>query len=299
MVSMGVLAFLFTMIKRWLPDALDTVALIVFIPLLLAYFFTGILYMIDYFTLGFIKKIKWLARVYYPFYKFFSFITLAGLSRSIYYYLISKFSKKRIRVVYLGLFMVFIAIFLVEFDQHVYYPGTGAENKFWTTSNMYDDERPKSDYIDQVSIPSKFINKPFFPVFLVYNAKDNDVIQSLCADFIPIKNDGFNSRLEFISEGNNFVLTQKDYTKEDFETLLSCHASIYEIAVNDSVYEDLSFHFYDHPAKVQKGLLTVIPTDSFKTGENTLEVRKISLDSVGNEIAKDYALVPFWFKVNE
>ena len=47
--------------------------------------------------------------------------------------------------------------------------------------------------------------------------------------------------------------------------------SIYQIMVNDSIYENLTFRFYAHPHKDQKGLLTVIPTEGFKSGENVLK----------------------------
>ena len=84
-----------------------------------------------------------------------------------------------------------------------------------------------------------------------------------------------------------------DYSDEDFKKLLACQSSIYEISVNDSVYQDLKFHFYVHPAKDQKGLLTTIPTSAFLKGENILRVKKIQGDSARS--VKDFASVPFWY----
>ena len=248
--------------------------------------------MIDYFSLGFFKKIKWFAKVYYPFYRLFSLVTLSGLSRSIYYYLISKFSKKRIRILYAVIGSVALFMIIFEYDNHQYYPKS---SNFFVNSNVYEDQRGPDEYIAQISIPSDFIEKPFFPLFLRYNPSDNGMIKTHCPDFVPVIDDGINSKFQFDVEGNNFHLRNRDYSVEDFELLLDCHSSIYEVSINDSIYSDLTYRFYTHPSKEQKGLLTVIPTDAFLNGENELSVRKVSLDSAGVRSSQEFVTIPFWY----
>ncbi len=294
LVGLGLIGFLLSKLTIVLPAPISTVVLILSILIAFTYMIMGLIYMIDYLTLGFFKKIKWFGKVYYPFYRLFNFITLSKLSKSIYYYLISKFSKNKIRWVFTLLFGVVLFMFLFEFDQYKYYPE--AQNRLIAPSNAYDDVRPNDKYIDQVSIPSQFIDKPFFPVFLRYDPADNQLIQSNCPDFEPLKVEGLNSELGIVATDGGFHITKKDYTIEDFQQLLNCHASLYQISINDSVYSDLTFRFYVHPQKNQKGLLTVIPTDSFKNGENILEVKKMSLDTAQAPVASDFASVPFWFK---
>ena len=268
-----------------------------FVSVLIAfvYMILGFIYMIDYLTLGFFKKIRWFAKIYYPFYKFFNFITLSRLSKSIYYYLISKFSKNKIRLVFASLGFVTLFFGLYEFDQFQFYPE--ASDDLITSSNVYDDIRPAGEYVAQISIPSQFIDKPFFPLFLRYDPTDNDMIRSNCPDFEPIKDEGLNSKLGIKSESGGFHITNKDYSLEDFEKLLLCHSSVYQVAVNDSVYTDLTYRFYEHPQKDQKGLLTVIPTDAFVNGENILKVNKIRADSAGATTI-NYVTVPFWYNSN-
>lgn len=296
LLGMGLLGIVLSWLVGKASGVMASILLAISVIIALIYLLMGLVYMLDYLTLGFFKKIKWFARIYYPFYRLFNFITLSRLSKSIYYYLISKFTKNKIRIVFtiLGSFVLFMILY--EFDQHRYFPD--AESSLTITSNIYDDIRPSDDYIEKVSIPSQFIDKPFFPLFLRYNPSDNLRIQENCPDFEPIKDDGLNSKMGIRSEEGGFQITSKDYSVENFEQLLSCQSSIYQILVNDSVYTDLTFRFYTHPHKDQKGLLTVIPTDAFRKGENVLEIKKVQLDSLGKAKEDPFVTVPFWYRLN-
>ncbi|MCP4458577.1 MAG: ABC transporter permease [Cytophagales bacterium] len=293
LLFIGAIAVFFNSLVELFPAATVAISygsLVIMLTLMLS----GLIYMIDYFTLGFFKRIKWFSKIYYPFYRFYNVITLSSLSRSIYYYMISKFSKKKIRLVYAfaGLIMFFLVMF--EFDQHQYFPNR--TNEYFAPLNSYDDQRPEDDYIGKISIASSFYDRPHFQVFLRYDAADNSLIKGQCEDFVPLKDDGLNWKLSFKAVDGNVSIGGSDYSDENFEKLLDCQSSIYQISINDSVYQDLNYHFYVHPAKEQKGLLTTIPTDAFLEGENLLKVKKIQDDSTKS--VTDFASVPFWYKTS-
>jgi hypothetical protein len=275
------------------PSFLNIPIMIVAIIITFTLFFTGLIYMIDYFTLGFFKKVKWLARGYYPFYRFYNFITLSALSRSIYYYLISKFSKKRIRLIYGITGSIILCITLVSFDQYQYFPDDS--NDYTISMNAYDDQRPDDQYVENVSIASNYVDRNFIQIFLRYDPKDNGMIKSNCPELKPLKDDGFNWKFTTKRDGAHFQIGDVDYSEEDAKALLSCQSSIYQLLVNDSIYSNLSFYFFVHPAKDQKGLLTTIPTDDFLKGENILKVNKVRLDSLGNPEASPFVKIPFWY----
>lgn len=275
------------------PSGMDGFLGVVAISLILLLLFSGLIYMIDYFTLGFFKKIRWFRKIYYPIYSFYNVITLSVLSRSIYYYLISKFTKKKIRILYALVGTVILTYSILDFDQYQFYPD--ADNNYLILTNYYDDLRSEDQYIDKVSIPSKYVDKAYFPLFIRYNPSDNSTIQTHCPDFEPVKDDGLNWRFSLLTSGGNFQISGRDYSGEEFETLLQCQSEMYEISVNDSIYDNLSYHFYAHPAKDQKGLLTTISVDAFLNGENILSVQKVRIDS--SKITKtDFVRVPFWYK---
>ncbi|MEO9967297.1 MAG: hypothetical protein ABJF11_15975 [Reichenbachiella sp.] len=294
LIFIGVIAIVFNALLDLTPDSFDYIITKAATLIILTLLITGLLYMIDYFTLGFFKKIKWFSRIYYPFYRLYNFITVSILSRSIYYYMISKFSKRKIRMVYAIASFALAFTFLFKFDQHPYYPVR--DNEYTLSANYYDNLRPESDYIDVASIESDYVQKPFLKVFLRYNARYNNIIKSHCGDFTPLKEDGLNWRLKTKFEGGNLHIGQQKYEDEDFEKALTCLSSIYQIEVNDSIYESLTFRFYTHPRKGQKGLQTILSADGFLAGENTLQIKRVEIDSAGNKTHEEFATIPFWYQ---
>ncbi len=265
----------------------------IWIPIFLFILLTGIMYLVDYFTLGFFKKFKRISRLYYPIYRFYSAITLSFISRSIYYNLISKYSKNRIRIL-LSLFLaVVLSSSLISFDQHIYYPNTDTDLLF--SNNYYDDLRDEDDYVEKVSIHSKFIDGDFISLFIRYDVNENTRIQSNCPDFTPLKNDGLNSNLKFrFDKGLN--ISSENFEEEDIDRLMSCLSAFYEVSINDSVHTDLKYYFAEHPAKNQKGIQTVISSDYFVPGENIILIKRNYIKaSDSTAVSKSHARVPFWY----
>ncbi|MEP1094777.1 MAG: hypothetical protein ABJG78_06675 [Cyclobacteriaceae bacterium] len=296
LLTFGILAIVLSTIGEITPDSWDNVIGIVAGIIFFSMMVSGLIYMIDYFTLGFFKKVKWLRKIYYPFYQFYNLITLAILSRSIYYYMISKFTKKRIRTVYGLVGAIIVIMILFDFDQHQYFPS--AETDHLISTNYYDDLRGEDEYIRKASIESQYLDKPYFQLFVRYDPRDNSIVSEHCPDFVPVKDDGINWSLSVNADGGNFTINDQDHSSEDFDQLLSCLSSIYEVSVNDSVYQKLNYYYYEHPDKDQKGLLTVIPTDQFLDGENMLRIRKVRIlenDSVKTGY-QAFSRIPFWYK---
>lgn len=294
LLFLGLVALVLSAIGSLSPEWMDQFLVVTFLIILLTLMFSGLIYMVDYFTLGFIKKIKWLSRVYYPFYRFYNVITLSVLSRSIYYYMISKFSKKRIRLVYAVAATLLFFSLIFRFDQHPYYPER--HSAFGMTSNHYDNLRPEEDYVVRASIASDYVDKPHFKLFIRYDARDNELINSHCEGFTPMKEDGLNWRFRTEFKNNNLHIGDQKFADEDLDKILSCLCSIYQISINDSVYNDLKYRFYTHPARDQRGIITSIPTDDFLDGENVLEIKKILIDSAGVKTPDDYTIIPFWYQ---
>jgi len=113
--------------------------------------------------------------------------------------------------------------------------------------------------------------------------------------FIPIierENDQVGLTELPISDKFKFTRAQRDSIRR--ENLLAYQA-FHQIAVNDSVYTDLVFHYYQHPHADDDGLLVYIPTDDFKHGRNLLQIRKnYFLDSIQKIVT-----IPFYYEAEK
>ncbi len=274
-------------------EGMFTVVLVIITVIMFLVVITGIIYFLDYFTLGFFKKFQWLSKIYYPIYRFYGAVTFAAISRSIYYYLISKFSKRRIRYVYLGIVVVFLLNLLISYDQYQFYPSL--EDATMVTANTYDNKRGDK-YIEKASIQNNVISDGFVELFIRYNPQDNSYIRSNCPGFEPAKNEGLNWRFKIISTEYQFYIQPQDYSEEDRHQLLKCLSETYLVSINDSLYTGKDFFFFSHPGKDQKGIVTLISTEGLPKGSNILSIDKSRLSSDGERVNEDYAVIPFWIR---
>ena len=127
------------------------------------------LYLIDFLSLGYLKRIPYFRKFYYPIYQLMSIITLAPLYRSIYYGLVSNLNRFYI---FIGLFLYTAATFFIAyivFDSRnifVEYNTLGGEKMVYAGhyQNLYE-ENPSN----VIQIQSDVVKEQVLRVFIVYN----------------------------------------------------------------------------------------------------------------------------------
>ncbi len=240
-----------------------------------AYFIFGLIYLIDFLTLGFFKKNKLISRLYYPIYLFFGYISLSFISRSIYYHLINRFTKRKIRISYLLFVLLLIVTSFIDFDHSFYFSSGNPE--YYSNNNYYDEFRSSDkDYVVKAAVPSRQITDKYCPLFIRYNPNDNSILKAVCQDFKIKSSESLNWS---ISLNNDKAIDISQIEKVDSltEKKLTCLSSIYRIGLNDSILNNDSFVFQLHPITNQKGISMMIPSELFKTGLNHLRIEKIEI----------------------
>ncbi len=245
--------------------------------------------MFDSLSLGLLKKIGWLRKLYYPVYVFFSSITLSFLYRSIYYNLISKFPKKIIRLVLVFYVLVITFLPFFELDDYRYFPDNFSD--YAVDSDFYDDQRLSKSYITTASIPSMNIKEGFIPLFVRYTVSDNVALIAYCPDFEPAKKGGLKNGID-IGNGN-FQFSTPNIDEPFPEKALKCLADFYKLSIDNQSLRADKTYFYKHPNKEEKGLLLMINIENLSKGPHTITVsRQILQDSLLKK--EDYANIPFW-----
>ncbi|MEM1319524.1 MAG: hypothetical protein AAGG75_04665 [Bacteroidota bacterium] len=256
----------------------------------LALLFLGVIYLIDTLSLGFFKKFHWVSRIYYPVYRLFGYFTLAGIYRAIYYNLISRFSKNYIRLFLIIYLSVIILVPFTKLDSFQFFPDTPGDTLL--DREFYDNIRPKNDRITIASIPNQLIKDGYLPLFLSYDINDNDNIIRWCEDYTPSKENLFVSGIRIRSDG--FTFNNPKVKEKDPEKLRDCLANYYSIYLNDSLYNQQEFFYYEHPNMGEKGLYTVLDIEGLSRGQNTVYVRAKNFDERDSLIESTFAQIPFW-----
>jgi hypothetical protein len=288
MVAILICVFIF--LNTDLEGAWEKISVFTGIAFILFIIFGAILTFIDFITQGFLKKKKWTSKIYFPFYKVFSFVTLSFLYRPLVYnFLDNKFGRK---LSYILIPVYVSAIFFSTFNyQRSNYLGKNKNSSsFNANSNNYEDQIIKeNDFIKNASIPSKVIKENYLKVFLNYNERVEENIFEFNKGVEP-KEDrrGLKSSVvSFDSFDKNEYKKRDSLTTEYYKTL----NYMYTVYIDDKKQDS---EFISASNKFKKlGFETYINIDTLKNGKHLVKVARKRIrrkDTINSIIAS----IPFW-----
>lgn len=255
------------------------------IPLLILYLFGGLIYFIDFITLGWIKKVKSISGMYYPIYRFFSVVTLSFVYRPLYYNLVDNKYGRKVVLFLIPYSLVFILISSMKFETQAYLPNR--RNNLTQGSDYYDDTWNGTRLLSSASIHSKYVKNGYIELYLPYIGRtDDQVIAVLCPDLQPAKKGIF-----------FFNSDDEARDKMNANEALDCHSKRFRIYVNDSLHSDINYRFFDHPQRKNKGLSSIFDVSYLDRGEHKLKIN-VLLPRVRNRkdtlIFVESQIIPFW-----
>ncbi len=215
----------------------------------------GFIALIDFLTLGYLKRFKWFTILYWPFYRFLGIVTLSRFYRPIYYSLISNFKKWQV-----SLFLLFFLVISIYSATTLEKNGETMQGfsaiDMWHNSRglaaysgYYDDQNEKG-YSNYAHIQSDIITGKTLRLFVVLRADQEDSIKKNCQ----------------YKEPSLANLPQRDSLD------LSCLRTFYQVSLDDSLLQNLTWRYHDKPHTGQRGLLTWIDIGYLPAGVHTVSV---------------------------
>jgi hypothetical protein len=217
----------------------------------------GLIGTIDFVTMGFFRRFRWIAKIYWPIHKLISMLTLSRFYRGIYYGLVSNVNKWYIFL----FFSAFIASNFVAFDtvDEGSYPWEGVSRiKYWhnragvsSFSGYYDDQNSELPSI-RASIQSDVITDNTIRLFIVADIAREDSITAFA------KRDPLKSSLD--------SLNSSERSQKIIQTF-------YRIFMDEDLMIDypLKFHYKSHTG--QFGYLIYLDITDLSTGLHTIRVK--------------------------
>jgi len=262
--------------------------LFILIPFLLLYLFGGFIYFIDFITLGWIKRRKRISKIYYPFYRFLSFVTLSFIYRPLYYNLIDTKFGRRVVLFLVPYLLIFTVIASITVETQSYLPSNRAGHSI--LNDRYDDTWNSKEPSTTASINSKYITNGYVELFLPYIGKtDDEVIELLCPDVLPARK-------------GVFIFRHFDSSRRSMEAeaVIDCHSQRFDIFINDSLISEPIYRFHEHKKRNIMGLLTVIDVSMLERGEHQLKI-DVLLKQTQNDkdtlvMSNGIVQIPFWME---
>ena len=254
----------------------------------------ALIYFIDFFTLGSIKRIKWFSKIYYPIYRFFSWITLAAIYRPLYYNMIDNKFGKWMAYATVPYMIIVLVLMHNKVETHGYMVDSSGQHVLNTF--YYEDQRSENSVQVEASIPSKYVKNGYIELFMPYNpGTDDRAIKLLCPELNPAKSTGFKSTLRIGGKR----LYGKTITTSPADSIMLCMNQFHKVYVDDSLYQNLTWRFYDHPKRRDKGLITMLDVNHLDRGEHFIRTKTHFASTQSGKdslIIGESVFIPFWIE---
>ena len=262
------------------------------IPLMLFVVLGMFLTFIDYLTQGFLKRKKWISKIYFPFYWAFSFITLSFLYRPIVYNFLDNKFGRRFALLLLPLFIGVAISFSLQYNFSNYFSTEIASSDYISNRKNYEDLiDEKSGFIDNVVIQSKVIKENYIKLFVPYSENIEDRVFSFNEGLKPEK-DIRGLDTEIINIGDDNYINRDSLRRE----YLSTFNKIYYAKIDTTVVD--SDFIVSHTKQGTLGFETFLSIDNLTKGKHVLEFKRKGLNRANDTVYYSLRKIPFWYYPN-
>ncbi|MFD2823246.1 hypothetical protein ACFS5M_06170 [Lacinutrix iliipiscaria] len=244
---------------------------------------------IDFVTQGFLKKKKWLSKLYFPVYWVFGFITLSFLYRPLVYNFLDNKFGRRLSFTLVPIYFIILLMTSVRYNYSNYLSETASSNDFISNNDNYEDlVEVNNGLIEDVVIQSKIITDPFIKIFVAFNDNIEDRIFDFNPDLEPEKDK--RGLLSDITFSNKMVSTNKrDSLRREY---LKTFNAIYKINI-DTLSFDSNF-IISKSKKGNLGFETYISTKRLLEGKHLLEINRLIVEK-NDTTTREVSKIPFWY----
>ena len=226
--------------------------------LLMVFLIPGLLYFIDYFLFGILKKIKWkpFSFCYYYIDKFYKYATLVFIYDHLYYTFISNVKR---RIIF-GLFLFYIIITSLfdPVNERIFFPKNNSQHlmQYYYYENQFHkiEKNDEESYPETVFIDSEIISSNYLKLYIPYIPTINKSLEKLCPAIIDINDDA-----------------GSDKEKE----VLDCINLAYNVFVGEKQIEsDFIFYLYPHEYTNIETFFMIVPLNEIEDGKQVLKIIK-------------------------
>ncbi|GMN08485.1 hypothetical protein MTsPCn5_38750 [Croceitalea sp. MTPC5] len=153
----------------------------------------------DFITQGLLKRNRIIAKLYFPIYWVFSFLTLSFLYRPLVYNFLDNKFGKRLILLLTPIYILILIIASLEYEKSNFLnKERNSSSQFANKENYLDLMTEEGDYPGEMVIPSKIIRTPYLPIFIPFRENLEDRIFAYDSTLTP-KNDrrGLSSGIQF------------------------------------------------------------------------------------------------------
>jgi hypothetical protein len=246
---------------------------------------------VDFITQGWLKKKKWISKIYFPIYWIFSFITLSFLYRPLVYNFLDNKFGKRLSFVLIPVYITILVLVSLEYETSNYFKTANySSNLIASRGNYLDLLTDENDFIDKVAISSKVITTSYINVFVLFDEKLENHVFNFNPGLKPDKDK--RGLTTGIIKFDDINWTKQDSLKKEYIKTVN---DIYSIKI-DTIEFKSEFILSESTNKFL-GFESYIKIKDIEEGKHLLKVirKRITKGDTNSVYA---ARIPFWYFKN-
>ena len=244
---------------------------------------------IDFITLGFLKKKKWISYIYFPVYWVFSFITLSFLYRPLVYNFLDNKFGRRLSMSLIPFYLLIIVMTSFKYNTSNFLYEDNSSDDYVGNKNNYIDSIEEEDFIDVIAIQSKVITDPYLKVFVAYSESIENRIFNYNPGLEPEDDQrGLKSQMY-----NDFSFRNRDSLGREY---IKTFNYIYSVAI-DTVKFDSDF-IMSTSKNNELGFETYLPTSGLEEGRHLFRLSRKRIKD-GDTLNWTIVKIPFWYYENQ
>ena len=246
--------------------------------------------LIDFLTLGYLKKKKWLSTIYFPVYWVFGFITLSFLYRPLVYNFLDNKFGKRLSIALVPFYILIALGTTLRHNVSNILRHDMTSNEYVANNNNYEDLLHDSDgFIDHVAIQSKVISDNYVKVFVLFSENIEDRIFKFNPELEPDEDSrGLRSRIT-IGNRRRLKRGERDSLRRAY---LKTFNDMYSVKI-DTIKYDADF-ILSKSKKDDLGFETYLNTKDLIEGKHILKVNRLRIKK-GDTTNLNVSKIPFWY----
>ena len=251
---------------------------------------------IDFITQGWLKKKKWISRIYFPIYWIFSFITLSFLYRPLVYNFLDNRFGKRLILLLAPIYIIILMITSLEYRNSNYLEqDLNSSSIYANRENYLDMMTEEGDFPGSVVIPSKVITQPYLNVFVPFSENLENRVFAYNDSLTP-ENDrrGLSSSIKVNSNWSDKItsLSQKDSIRKMY---LKTFDEMYSFRI-DTLEVDEEFILTTGMKNIL-GFETFLKISNLDEGKHILRLRR-KRKKKDTVVTFTDVILPFWYFKN-
>ena len=263
----------------------------------------GLLYLIDFLTVGWLKRFRWLSVVYYPFYRLFGWITLARLYRPLYYNLLNRPRGRTVVLLLVPYLIIAFFVLTLGISPNVYvaeaFLKDDQNSAFVLEPNHYADESSGREGYTEIIIPSQVLRASPLRVRIPILGSYEGFIERRCPD-LPRHYDG-SLHSDLFGTGQSVVYRNDSLSETHRPTLnratLDCLSSAVALYLDDTPVSMDDILLTRPPDHAYSELLKFIDLDSIQPGLHELTMHQFKAPNRRSPLdtLRSVVTVPFYY----